>query len=118
MKSSVSKDIKRIILFMSVFMLVAAGTSFVHAQNEAEVVGVVNTEADSLLSEEAEFEDEDVPLDSVPDDNGNKVAVTPYNILSAIGSYSLLIPALIIAAVAWIVAAIYRRKDKSETAKQ
>lgn len=118
MKTSVRKLIKRIVLLMSIFVLIMASASVAYAQDVDIVANTENVEEDKMLPEEAEFEDEEAPLASVPGDEDGKVAITPFNILSAIGSYSLLIPALLIAAVALVVAAVYRRKDKSETAKQ
>ncbi len=118
MKTSVRNIIKRMVLLMSVLMLVMACTSFVYAQSIATVSDTEVAEENTILPEEAAFEDEEVPLASVPGDEDGKVAITPFNILSAIGSYSLLIPALIVASVALIFAAIYKRKDKAETAKQ
>lgn len=70
----------------------------------------------SILPEEAEFEDEEVPLASVPDAEDDPAVVTPFNIISAVGSYSLLIPALLLAFITLLVAVFLRKKDKAAAA--
>lgn len=106
--------VKKLLLFIMVAVLAVSYTAVVFANPESP--DVIEQASESL--EEAEFDEEQVPLSSVPgaaDDDAT--VVTPFNVISAIGSYSLLIPAVLLAAIALIIAAIFRRKEKAATAK-
>lgn len=105
--------VKKILLFIMTGVLTVSCTAVVFASTESiDVVGQTTE-----LPEEAEFDEEQVPLSSVPGAVDDSNVVTPFNVISAIGSYSLLIPAVLLAAVALIIAAIFRRKEKTATVK-
>jgi|GEM_PF-2815118 len=82
--------------------LVAAPKTITTETNQEEIA----------LPEEAEFEDEEAPLSAVPGVEKDTDGTTPLGVLSAIGSYSLLIPALLLAFLALIIATVLRRREK------
>lgn len=105
--------VKKLLLFIMVGVLMVSCTAVVFAGSESTDV----VEQASEVLEEAEFDEEKVPLSSVPGAVDDSAVVTPFNVISAIGSYSLLIPAVLLAVIALIIAAVFRRKEKAATAK-